>query len=173
MLFDALSPAQTLARIVISNVLEPERAARLVQQHVLDSTLPGLNEVIDGILTSTFLMKPSSDYESEIKRTVEGVVVEQLKALASHAGMGQVRAIANYQLKEIRKNFSLETRTWENTAERAHYELLGSRIEQFLSRPNAPFIAPNTLPAPPGAPIGDSGLDWLDIIAPWCSQWSN
>ena len=40
--FDAISPAAAAADMVAQLVFNPERAARLVQQHALDPSLPGL-----------------------------------------------------------------------------------------------------------------------------------
>lgn len=36
MVFDAVTPATVGAELVVSSVLQPERAARLVEQHALD-----------------------------------------------------------------------------------------------------------------------------------------
>ena len=49
-------------------------------------------------------------------------------------------------------------------AERAHRALMAADIKRFIERPvndalSARFMPPS--PAPPGAPIGDSGMDFL------------
>ena len=41
LMFDVISPAVVAADLTISNLLEATRAARLVEQHALDPTLPG------------------------------------------------------------------------------------------------------------------------------------
>src|SRR5262245_55038439 len=48
--FDVISPAAAAADMVLQLVLNPERAARLVQQHALDPAQPGLAEVLDSVL---------------------------------------------------------------------------------------------------------------------------
>ncbi len=169
-MFDTVSPAVTLSRIAVSNILNSQRAARLVQQHALDSNLPGLDEVISELLAGTFGVQPASEYEAEIGRAVERVVIDELAALASRAGMPQVRAVANYRLKEISQRLVSDAGR-ANTSDRAHYDLLATDIERFLSRPAAAFSQPAAVTAPPGAPIGDPGMDWLDAMAPWCSEW--
>ena len=114
-------------------------------------------------------MQPASGYEAEIGRAVERVVIDELVSLASRAGMPQVRAIA---LKEINQTLISDAGR-ADTSDRAHYDLLATDIERFLSRPAETFAQPAGVTAPPGAPIGDPGMDWLDVMAPWCSEWGN
>src|SRR5262245_23958672 len=52
--FDALAPAEAVADHVSGFLLNPERAARLVQFHALDQRNPGLAEVIDKIFAATW-----------------------------------------------------------------------------------------------------------------------
>ena len=52
----------------------------------------------------------------------------------------------------------------EDEPERAHRFMMASDISRFMERP-AETIAPvyNQV-APPGAPIGDTGMDWLSPV---------
>jgi hypothetical protein len=52
--FDSLAPAEAAADHVSGFLFNQERAARLVQFHARDARNPGLGEVIDKILTSTW-----------------------------------------------------------------------------------------------------------------------
>ncbi len=52
--FDAITPAVVAAQHVANNMLAPERAARLVEQHALDPSLPGLEEVIVSLVNTAF-----------------------------------------------------------------------------------------------------------------------
>ena len=45
--FDPINPGAIAADVTIGFVLQPDRAARMVAQHAVDPTLPGLEEVID------------------------------------------------------------------------------------------------------------------------------
>ena len=45
--FDPLSPATVASDVTIGFVLQLDRAARMVAQHAVDPSLPGLEEVID------------------------------------------------------------------------------------------------------------------------------
>ena len=52
--FDPLSPATVAADVTIGFVLELDRAARMVAQHAVDPSLPGLEEVIDRLTKAIF-----------------------------------------------------------------------------------------------------------------------
>src|SRR4029079_14254978 len=77
--------------------------------------------------------------------------------LAGNAPMPQVRAIATEQLHALQS----PTMAAAVPGDSAFKTLLAADIKRFLERPLAP-IAPSTTPdAPPAAPIGDPGMDWL------------
>ena len=162
--FDPLSPATIAADVTIGFVLTGDRAARMVAQHAVDPALPGLEEVIDRLSRAVFKAPVNSPYESEIRRAEQRVFVDRLTWLAMSAPNGQVRALATYKLGRLRSNeLSLAT----NPAETAQHELLSADIKRFLERPADVARAMPAAPAPPGAPIGDIGQDWL-ATPPWC-----
>jgi hypothetical protein len=94
--FDALAPPEAAANHVCDFLLNQERAARLIQYHARDPRYPGLAEVLDKILASTWNAPVgtfrqatlaagevrrfpfSIGYESEIQRTVNLVVPSEL-----------------------------------------------------------------------------------------------
>ena len=49
----------------------------------------------------------------------------------------------------------------KSDADAAQHMLLAADIRRFLERPNAPTTMLPAAPAPPGAPIGDEGPQWL------------
>src|SRR4029450_1893486 len=63
--FDPISPASIAADVTIGFTLQPDRAARMVAQHAVDPSLPGLTEVVDALRTATFQATTSSPYEEE------------------------------------------------------------------------------------------------------------
>jgi hypothetical protein len=165
-MFDAVTPAVSAAGMTIGFLLDETRAARLVEQHVLDPTLPGLHGVIDSVLATAFAPAPPDAYEAEIQRAVQRVVVEQLITLAAGADMSQVRAIASAKLKSRAALLPKSATTLTG----AHGALLASDIQRFLDRPAAP-AARTAIPAPPpGAPIGEPAMDWLRLLEPLCSH---
>jgi hypothetical protein len=80
--------------------------------------------------------------------------------LASDADMPQVRAIASQKLQQRQQRLT-GTGAATNTAAAAHAALLAADIKRFLDRPFAPATRTEVPTAPPGAPIGDPGMEWL------------
>ncbi|MEE8135159.1 MAG: zinc-dependent metalloprotease [Gemmatimonadales bacterium] len=158
-MFDVVTPATVAANHTVSSILTGARTARMIEQHALDPSLPGLDEVIDQLLGASFGARASNAYEAEVKRAVERVVIDNLMRLARTAAMPQVRAIASYRLSlqqsEITESAALDG------ADAAHFALLSGDIERFLTRPAEPFSEPNPASAPPGAPIGEPAMNWL------------
>jgi hypothetical protein len=168
-MFDAVTPAVSAANMTIGFLLNEARAARLVEQNVLDPTLPGLHGVIDSLLATAFAPAPSDAYEAEIQRAVQRVVVEQLITLGAGADMSQVRAIVSAKLKTRAARLPKSATTLAG----AHGALLASDIQRFLDRPAAPAARTAIAAPPPGAPIGEPAMDWLRLLEPLCSHWGH
>jgi hypothetical protein len=167
--FDVISPAVVVADHVVSNLLNAQRAARLVQQKALAPQLPGLQEVLDALVAATSSVASANPYEAEIKRAVERVVMERMAGLAQNASMPQVRAIATAQLEDLSSTYGNSD---VGGVDGAHYSLLARDIERFLNRPAEAFAQPATPSAPPGAPIGQAPMEWVRRYMPqWDCGW--
>jgi uncharacterized protein DUF4953/uncharacterized protein DUF5117 len=153
--FDPISPAAIAADVTIGFTLQPDRAARMVAQHALDPSLPGLTDVINALRTATVKAPVANPYEQEIRRATSRALVERLMWLAGGAPMPQVRAEATAALTEISR-MGLPA-----ASDSAAGQLMVADIKRFLERPLEPIRTPATFDAPPGAPIGDAPLDWL------------
>jgi hypothetical protein len=151
--FDPIAPAGVAARLTVSLLLHPERAARLVEQVALDPGLPGLEDVLDRLEAATFGARPDDAYEAEVLRLVEDVVVDELITLAASAPMPQVRGLAAHRLRSLGE---LLAERDGGVAEEAHAQRLADEIRRFLDRPAEPTDRSEPLPAPPGSPIGAS-----------------
>jgi hypothetical protein len=101
------------------------------------------------------------------------VLVERLMALAGGAPMPQVRAIASRALQTIQLGaFAPPGTAGPPTGDGAATSLMAADIKRFLERPLAPIAMPSLPDAPPGAPIGDPGMDWLARPS-WCAwEWN-
>ncbi len=159
LVFDAITPAAGAADLVVGLVLDPERAARLVQQRALDPSLPGLDQVVRRLIGQTFGATPADGYHAELARAVQRVVVDQLTRLASEAGLPQVRAVASYELSRLTAR--LRTEAGGPPAAQAHRLQLATDITRFLDRPYDPTRPVRPPQNPPGSPIG-SGAPPLD-----------
>ncbi len=161
--FDAVTPAVVASSHTLAMLLEPSRAARLVEQHTLDPSLPGLEEVLEALFVASFGAPVNTAYEAEVKRAVEGVVLARTMWLAANAPMPRVRAISSAALKNNRDELL------ERGASEAHAQLMAGDIQRFLDRPGEVVpdrVAPS---APPGSPISEPALNWLATMEPWCS----
>ncbi len=163
--FDPLSPATVASDVTIGFVLIPDRAARMVAQHAVDPSLPGLEEVIDRLTKATFDAPAANPYETEIRRAEERVLVDRVMWLATVSPNAQVRAIASLKLSKLAARLRSDAPASE--AEQAQHQLLAADIKRFLERPAeiARVIPPPD--APPGAPIGEDGEDWLAPVPGW------
>jgi Met-zincin/Domain of unknown function (DUF5117) len=157
--FDPLSPATIASDVTIGFVLELDRSSRMVAQHAVDPSLPGLEEVIDRLTKAVFDASTRSPYESEIRRAEERVLVDRVMWLATGAPNSQVRAIAAWKLAKLGARLRADVSKGE--AESAQNALLAADIKRFLERPAEPIKSQPPPDAPPGAPIGDGGMDWL------------
>src|SRR3954468_15284905 len=158
--FDPISPSAIAADVTIGFLLQPDRAARMVAQHAIDPSLPGLQDVIETLMKATFQAGAASPYEQEIRRATSRALVERLIWLAGGAPMPEVRAVASRALSTIADpNYTTPTPTapGDGTAK----QLMAADIKRFLERPMEPIRTPTTFDAPPGAPIGDMPYDWL------------
>lgn len=160
LVFDAIAPAAAAADATLGFLFHPQRAARMVQQAALDPSLPGLGDVVERVREGTFGVVPGGPYEAEIGRAVERLFVERLMSLAGGSPVGQVRAVATWELEELARWMTQQTAAADYD-DHAHYLLLSSDISRFLSRPHAQVEAPATPDLPPGSPIGQPTMRWL------------
>ncbi|HEX7019846.1 MAG TPA: zinc-dependent metalloprotease, partial [Gemmatimonadaceae bacterium] len=58
LMFDAISPAVVAADLTVSQLLDPARAARLVEQHALDPSIAGLHDVVQQLIQTAFDAQP-------------------------------------------------------------------------------------------------------------------
>jgi hypothetical protein len=166
--FDPVNPAAIAADVTIGFMLQPDRAARMVAQNAVDQSLPGLGEVIDRLIRATFDQPTSGSYEQEVRRAEERVLVDRVMWLAQSSPNAQVRAIASLKLDRMaaraRAGNTAAPVGSQAEGERAHRTLLAADIKRFLERPMADAMNGRIVPAspaPPGAPIGDFGQNWL------------
>jgi hypothetical protein len=154
--FDSLAPAEAAADHVSGFLFNQERAARLVQFHARDARNPGLGEVIDKILASTWKAPAATGYAREIQHTVNMIILNDLMSLASgERALNQVRAIASWKLDQLKTWATQQTRLTADENRRAFLYYAIEQIKRFqddpkkinLTRPQAP---------PDGQPIGMS-----------------
>jgi hypothetical protein len=165
--FDPINPAAIAADVTIGFVLQPDRAARMVAQNAIDQSKPGLGEVIDKLIRATFDQPTTNTYEAAIRRAVERALVDRVMWLAAVAPNSQVRAIASMKLQRLAARLKGTAPAARPELDIANYTLLAADVNRFLERPAETWRVIATSPAPPGAPIGDVGQNWL-ARPEWC-----
>ncbi len=155
--FDALAPAEAVADHVSGFLLNPERAARLVQFHALDQRNPGLAEVIDKVFAATWKAPTAMGYSGEIQHTVNMVILSDLMALASsERAPNQARAIASWKLEQLKTWLATQSRLRTDENQRAFLYYAVEQIKRFQDDPKKMNLTAAQQP-PDGQPIG---MDW-------------
>jgi len=153
--FDPVSAATTAADMAVEGLLQPERTARLVDFHRRDASLPGLEEVLDGLVAKAFEgPAPRSARQAELRRGVQWVVARRLIGLSSDpkASPG-VRARVEAEMRALEKDLG---RAGGDDAEAAHRTFLARELGRYLDREELQETAKRPEPPPPpaGQPIG-------------------
>jgi hypothetical protein len=161
--FDALAPAESAAQHTLQFLFNPERAARLVEFHARNSDNPGLDEVIETVLTATWKSPHTIGYNGEIANVVDDIVLYDLMALAAndHAS-NQVRAIASLKVHEIWDSLRAPRGGRQFIQDQARIFFTTQRIELFEKDPKRIDLTAPIEP-PDGPPIGSMGTldcDW-------------
>ncbi len=129
--FDSLAPAEASAAITARLLLNPQRAARLVQHHGRDAGQPSLESVLDRVLALT--AQPG-----EVGHLTRHALITQTMHLAADSSTSpRVREITRSKLS------AWATRNPAYAAE----------VKKFLDNPKE-FPPPTLVEAPPGQPIG-------------------
>lgn len=152
--FDPLAAAESAAHHSLALLMQPQRLARLVSQHALDSRHMDLNDYFERIMTKIFLAPRTTNYEKEIARTVEKlVVIHLLKVAYAEGQLPQVTATARYVLHNLQAQFKVEMEAATLDPQRAHFYYLGELIRQAATNIET-LKLPEPLAMPPGSPIG-------------------
>ncbi|MEP6621340.1 MAG: zinc-dependent metalloprotease [bacterium] len=162
--FDPVAPSAIASDVTIGFALQLERASRIVAQHAVEPSLPGLEEVIDKLTKATFDAATATPYEAEVRRAAERSLVNRVVWLAVGSSSSQVRAVASYKLQKLTTRMKEPAKT---EADAAHRALLVADIKRYLEHPSELATIVTAAPAPPGAPIGDVGEDWLAVPRWW------
>jgi hypothetical protein len=173
--FDPLAAAAAAADMAVNGLLQPARAARLVDFHRRDPALPGLEEVLDALVDRTFGGAPGAPGDTarraELRRVVQWVVVRRLIGLSDDPGASEgVRARVDGVLRGLRGRLDPGTADAADP-EVAQRAFLAGEIGRWLDRPERdPARRPVPPPVPPGQPIGMPPAMALPEGLSGCSQ---
>jgi len=176
--FDSYTPAAVVATMVFSQILNPERAARLTYQSDLDETLPTFHRVLETVSDAVWGVTMSDDaYEAELQRVVQQVWIDELIGLASEpTAAPAVRAFVLERLREFVEWIPESPVSPSDRETRYHREMVLSDIERYLARDYEAKEQTESITIPPGSPIGSEARrhyhhEFLHATdTQWCSH---
>ncbi len=152
--FDPLAAAENAASITISAILHPARAARMIEYHAREKEVPGLAEILDSLISSTWKSGTKSGIQGEIQRVINQVILRELMSLAANEDAAPgVGAMAFLKIEELKEWLSQEVKSVNDEYQKAHFLQAIWQITLFQKNPDRiKMIGP--LPLPQGPPIG-------------------
>lgn len=162
--FDHLRAARILSAMVLSDLLEPARAARLVAFADRQPNALTLPEVLNAVLGATWnAAAPPAGVQRSLRRVTERAALDALMILGGHADTTpEARAVVLQAVGRLGQG--LATRKDDDPVTEAHYRQAERDIARYLQNPagNAPkFVAPgwgerprSRYPLNPGPPLG-------------------
>jgi hypothetical protein len=152
--FDHLAAARTLSAMVLEQLLEPERSARLIAFADRQPSALTLPQVLRAVLDATWNAPadPTAAARS-LRRVAQREALEAMMILgASPQSTPEVRAVTVQTLATLKT--TLAGRAGADEVTSAHLHQAQRDITKYLENPTAYQPKSAALPQPPGAPIG-------------------
>jgi len=157
--FDPIAAAETAAGTTLSYLLDPARAARLIEYNARDSKQPGFFAVTDKLIDQTWKAPVVPGYKGEMQILVNNLTLKYLLILAANTRTAEnVRGEALLKIHELKEWMTGKIASAEPKQKASLYFGL-SQIEEFEKTPDK-FQPDPVLEMPPGAPIGMPGMDF-------------
>jgi Met-zincin/Domain of unknown function (DUF5117)/Domain of unknown function (DUF5118) len=151
LVFDDLSAVETASEMTMTMLLNPQRAARLVQQKSKDKNQLGLSEMLDILIDNTFKKQQNDSYKAELQNTVNYVALKYLFNLAvSTETYPQVNAIVIYKLNQLATYLKTQKAQGVQIMYNAN---MRAKIYRFMEEPTE-FKLIKAPKIPDGSPIG-------------------
>ncbi|MXV15159.1 DUF5117 domain-containing protein [Pedobacter sp. HMF7056] len=159
--FDPIATAESAANETISSILNPARAARLIEYNARDAKQPGFMAVADKLIAQTWKATPVTGYKGELQTMVNNLTLKFLLQLAANTDAAEnVRGESMLKVEELRQ-WMTSAMAGASPKQKANMMFGLSQIEEFKQSPGKfQPTAPQVMP--PGAPIGMPGMDFLN-----------
>lgn len=149
--FDDLSAVSTASEMIVSILLNPERAARLVLQKSKDQTQLGFDETLDALINQTFKSSLKDAYQIELQNAINYETLKYLFNLASQVDTyPQVNAIVKFKLNDL--SGYLKNRKTSGVQQMYDADM-SAKINQYVAHPENFKLIPSPK-IPDGSPIG-------------------
>jgi hypothetical protein len=151
---DALGIAETAADLPVSLILNADRANRLVEYSARTGNL-SLEEVLDGLIKTSWDKNTLSGYLGSVQRVVNHVVLKNMIELAASNNANPVtKAIMHKKLTDLQSK--LNSRNDADSQYAAHL------IARFFTNPEE-FEVDDAPGPPPGSPIGSDAMYYCEF----------
>lgn len=153
--FDHLAAARTLGAMVLEQLLEPERSARLIAFADRQPNALTFPQVLRAVLDATWNAPPdTTPLARSLRRVVQREALDAMMILgASPQATPEVRAVTLHTLVSLKA--SLAARGASDEVSNALVHQAQRDITKYLENPTAYQPKSSALPQPPGAPIGE------------------
>lgn len=154
--FDELGAARTLAQMTVDDILQKDRAERLVMFATRERHALTLDETIDSLVAYTWNRPvPANAKLAALQRVSQRAVADRLLQLAADTTAApEVRAIVEYKIAALRDVAAARSRRRGPVVARAHWRAIAGDFTRWLERRELPAPTP-ALQAPPGDPFGE------------------
>ncbi|MDB5061540.1 MAG: peptidase [Mucilaginibacter sp.] len=158
--FDPIAAAESAAGTTLSFMLQPQRAARLIEYQSRDNAQPGLLAVLNKLVTQTWKAPQPAGYKGELQRMVNNLTLKQLLTLAANTNAAEnVRSITLLQIDELKSYLQGASKTSTGST-KANIMFGLTQINLFERTPDK-FQPAAPLNMPDGSPIGtDDQLEY-------------
>ncbi|WP_323846481.1 zinc-dependent metalloprotease [Microbulbifer magnicolonia] len=152
--FDAVALSEAAAGHTLSILLDPQRAARMGQQHARSSEIPGFDALLEQLSERALEADKYSGLQAVIHQRVNHAYIQRLMLLAGDKNASEpVRAKANLQLAKFQQAMGgMKLFGEDPQGYSAHYFYQAQRIAAFM-RGELKVEAGDLKAMPPGSPI--------------------
>lgn len=156
-IFEQMGAATSAATLTLDVLLEPSRAARMIQSSARHAT-PGFSDLLDKLLEQSWFARHRNGIDAELQRAVNSLVLEKLMVLTiNEEADPQVRALAYNAIVRLNDWLQVIGPSTEDKNWSAHYEYARFRITRMREDPaSIETVVPVT--PPPGEPIGAANM---------------
>jgi hypothetical protein len=159
--FDPIAAAESAAGTTLTFMLNPERAARLIEYQARSSAQPGLLPVLNKLIAQTWKAPQPAGYKGELQRLVNNLTLKKLLTLAANTNAADnVRGIALMEINDLEKYMKDAVKTATGST-KANLMFGLSQINLFEKTPDK-FQPEPPLPMPDGSPIGTADEQYFD-----------
>ncbi|MBS1557313.1 MAG: zinc-dependent metalloprotease [Bacteroidetes bacterium] len=158
--FDPVAMAEAAADMSFGLILHSARANRLVEHHARNVNLPSLESVIDKLIQATFKSSARSGLEGIVQMSTNHILLVNLQKLALNKNASaETHAIVWMKLDQLKT--TLISKTTSDEEWKAHYAYIVRQINALQQNPDD-YKTEILPPPPPGMPIGDCDINYLD-----------